>query len=71
LSVLPLSIVLNTDDPNQSYQQYVDLFTYVLQKNALLRKLRVKPRIQPNWMNSEILHAIKQRNYFHKKMLYS
>ena len=46
------TIVLNTDDPNQSYQQYLDLFTYVLQKNALLKKLRVKPRIQPNWMNS-------------------
>ena len=28
---------------------------------------RVKHVIQPNWINSDILNAIKQRKYFHKK----
>ena len=61
--VLSWSIVLNTDDPNQSYQNFVGWFTSVLQKHASLKKLIVKPRIvksrivksliQSNWMNSK------------------
>ena len=55
------------DDPDECTDLFIKLFSSILQKHAPLKRKRVKKVTQPNWFNPDILQAIKQRNYYHKK----
>jgi hypothetical protein len=66
LSQQPWSIIHTCDDLNQCFKTFIALFKYVLDKHAPLKSRRVKRIVQPDWFNSDILDAIKTRDY-HKK----
>jgi len=63
----PWVLVYMCEDTNDCCQIFFELFFNTLQKHAPLKQKRMKHVIQPNWIHSDILNAIKQRKYFHKK----
>ena len=66
LSQQPWSIIEACDDLNQCFQEFIAIFNTVLNKHAPLKSRRVKRIVQPEWINSDILDAIKTRDYFKK-----
>ena len=54
--------ILQNDDVNQSLQCFIDKFTTVIDKHVPIRQHRVKKVRQPDWLNSEILDAMKDRD---------
>ena len=63
----PWSLIDVFDDPNDALIVWIDIFTAVLDQHAPKHSKRVKRINQPDWINADILQAIKTRNYFHKK----
>jgi len=57
------------EDTNDCCQRHFELFSNAQQKHAPLKKKSVNHVIQPNWIKSDILNAIKQRKYFHKRKI--
>ena len=53
--------------PDECTNLFIEIFSSILQKHAPIKRKRVKKTTQPNWFNSNIVHAIKQRNYYRKK----
>ena len=43
---------------------WTSLFTEILNKHAPVKKQRVKHKYQPEWLTSEILDLIKERNKY-------
>ena len=54
------------DNASDALDYFTNLFNSVLNKHAPKKKQRVKKSKQPNWINPEILSAIKKRDSFHK-----
>ena len=67
LSIQPWPLINLCDDPDQCYELFSNMFLSVLQKHAPLKMKRVKRPIQPHWINTDILNAIKTRNFYHRK----
>ena len=67
LASLPWDSVDTCDTIDSALERFVDMFIHTLNRNAPMKKKRVKRLHQPNWFNNIILNAIRQRTYFHKK----
>ena len=67
LAEQPWSVIEIFDDPNDALDLWINMFTTVLDKHAPRRTQKVKRVNQPNWINNDILTAIKTRNFFHKR----
>lgn len=65
LDNLPWFMVYESDNANSALDIFVSLFHSVLNKHAPQKSRRVKHAVQPNWMNSEILEAMKTRDKYH------
>ena len=66
LSNQPWQLISTLDSPSDSIDIFVEMFTSTLNKFAPKRVKRVKRANQPNWMNKEILEAIRIREKFRK-----
>ena len=62
----PWSIMSIFDNASDALDYFTNLFNSVLNKHAPKKKRRVKRSKQPNWINPEILSAIKKRDSYHK-----
>ena len=67
LASLPWNTLDECPNIDDAFETFIALYNKALDKNAPMKKKRVKRIHQPNWINNEILDAIKQRNYFHKR----
>ena len=54
----------NLDDKDEALRVWTDLFMDVVSKHTPLKVHRVKNEIQPNWLTTEILDAMKTRDQF-------
>ncbi len=57
-------MIQNLDDIDEALRVWTDLFMDVVSKHAPLKVHRVKNEIQPNWLTTEILDAMKTRDQF-------
>lgn len=62
LNNVDFSNVMSILDVNDALTQFMKLFSSVINKHVPLRQHRVKRQQQPNWLNSEILDAMKERD---------
>ena len=60
----PWSVMDIFDDSNDALDYFSDIFNSVLSNHAPQKQKRVKRPKQPNWMNEEILSAMKTRDRF-------
>lgn len=54
------------DDASNALDFFTDIFNSVLSIHAPKKKRRAKRQTQPNWMNNDILHAMKNRDQYHQ-----
>ena len=62
----PWFMVNSSTDANEALEIFTTLFMSALQSHAPKKSRRVKHHVQPNWINPQILQAIKTRDK-HKK----
>ena len=62
----PWSVLNIFDDANDALDYFSYIFNSVLSTHAPKTKRRVKRQKQPNWLNTEILTAMKTRDQYHK-----
>ena len=62
----PLDNVHCSNDPDESLLLFINYFSEVLHKHAPLITKRVKNVTQNDWMNDDILNAMRNRDYYHK-----
>ena len=62
----PWFLVNHSADVNEALDIFTTLFTSVLQSHTPKKCRRVKHQVQPNWINPEILRAIKARDKYKK-----
>ena len=67
LTQMPLNNVLLFKDPNEALNFWCLMFTHVLDRHAPKTKKRVKSWQRPEWITTEILEAIKLRQFYTKK----
>ena len=61
----PWSVLNIFDDANDALDYFSYIFNSVLSTHAPKKKRRVKRQKQPNWLNTEILTAMKTRHQYH------
>jgi hypothetical protein len=61
LSNLNWTEILSLQNVDDAWKQFKDIFTTILDKAAPIKEVRLKQRTEP-WMNSEILHDIRERD---------
>lgn len=66
LSLQPWSNINSFNNPSHAITFFNETFISVLNTHAPLKKKRVKKNHQPDWINDEILNAIKTRNQYHR-----
>ena len=66
LENLPWFLIESSANANEAYDIFTTLFLSVLEKHASKKSCRVKHEIQTNWINPEILLAIKTRDKYNK-----
>ncbi len=62
LNLVPWEIIQQYDTIDDVLTKWMELFLNVVNKHAPLRVHRIKKKIQPDWLSSEILDYIKERN---------
>ncbi|MES9882533.1 MAG: reverse transcriptase family protein [Sedimenticola sp.] len=62
LHLVPWEVIHNYDTIDDVLSAWMELFLEIVNKHAPLRIHRVKNKIQPDWLSSEILDCIKERN---------
>ena len=62
LSTVPWEIIENFNTVDDILSVWTLLFTEVLDKHAPIKKRRIKRKYQPEWLTSEILDLMKERN---------
>ena len=62
----PWSVINIFDSASDALDYFVSTFNSVLNKHAPKKKRRVKKSKQPNWMNQNIINAIKTRDSIDK-----
>ena len=60
----PWSVLNIFDDASDPLDYFPDIFNSVLSTHAPKKKRRVKRQKQPNWINTEILTAMKTRDQY-------
>ena len=63
---LPWSVIDIFDEASDSLDYFFEVFNSTLLTHAPNKKRRVKRQKQPNWINAEILIAMKIRDQFRK-----
>ena len=58
----PWSVLEMYNDPDDALDFFIQTFTTVLSQHASLKQKRVKRENQPDWFNSEIQNAIRERD---------
>ncbi|MCU7801396.1 MAG: hypothetical protein KZQ70_15025, partial [gamma proteobacterium symbiont of Lucinoma myriamae] len=66
LENMPWFMIEEAENANDALDLFVTFFHSVLNNHAPKKCRRVKRSVQPNWMNSEILDAIKTRDKHHR-----
>ena len=64
LCMIPWEIIENFDTIDDVLLAWTSLFTEVLDKHAPFKSHRIKRKYQPEWLTSEILDLIKERNRY-------
>ena len=64
LVLVPWSVLDSFEDPNDALNMWTDMYLEVLDRHAPMRQRRVKHTKQPEWLNNEIIEAIKLRDTF-------
>ena len=64
LCMVPWEIIENFDTIDDVVSAWTSLFTEVLDKHAPIKSHRIKRKYQPEWLTSEILDVIKERNRY-------
>ena len=64
LCMVPWEIIENFDTIDDVVLAWTSLFTEVLDKHAPIKSHRIKRKYQPEWLTSEILDLIKERNRY-------
>ena len=64
LSEAPWKMVAAFDDVNDMVQTWNCLFLEIINKHAPIRNYRIKRKHQPEWLTSEILDCMKERDKF-------
>ena len=62
--MVPWEIIENFDTIDDVVLAWTSLFTEVLDKHAPIKSHRIKRKYQPEWLTSEILDLIKERNRY-------
>lgn len=62
LNQTPFNIIHAETDPDIALSAWYTLFLSVLDKHAPVRRKRVRSDEQPQWLNQEIIHAMKYRD---------
>lgn len=55
-----------TENPNTTFQTFINIFSFILNRHAPLKMKRVKNRYKPEWLNDDILKARFNRDKYHK-----
>jgi len=58
------NILLDCSDVNETLQSFIETFLAVVDKHVPLRKHRIKRQHQPEWLNEEIIDAMRDRDKF-------
>ena len=62
LSTVPWEIIENFETVDDILSVWTLLFTQILDKHAPIKNHRIKRKYQPEWLTSEILDLMKERN---------
>ena len=62
LSTVPWEIIENFETVDDILSVWTLLFTEILDKHAPIKNHRIKRKYQPEWLTSEILDLMKERN---------
>ena len=64
LSAVNWNTLIESQDVNEVVSSFIDKFCSIIDKHVPMRQHRVKRAKQPDWLNAEILDAMKDRDKF-------
>ena len=70
LAITSFETVEMEENVNSSLSLFYLILNNIISHHAPYKKKRIKRKIQPNWINEEILNSIRKRDYLHKKKDY-